>query len=506
VIYVMCDQLPFDALGCYGHPLARTPSIDSLAASGVRFTNAFSQNPVSVPSRASQLTGLYPARHGLLDNACNLEIMHPWAKTLTDAFAEAGYATAHFGKWHAGRKHTECRWTEFAFLEETVGIWPQSSLERFRGAGPVFLAYDGLVHAATHPCEAPNTGPARITDRALDFLDRFAYRPFFLRVSYLGPHSPVLVPKPFDEMYDPADVEIPDWPREELAGRPARVRRFQETCIANRARDLGETTAEGAVRTHVAYSLGLVSHVDAEIGRILHKVDALGLRGNTIVVFTTDHGAFWGEWGLLEKSIVTHYRRLLQIPLIFSCPGLLPEGGEVAGFVEEVDVMPTLLDLAGVGLGHRTNGRSVRAALLGDESACRRDVFAESTDSGDGYSVASLRDAEWHFVWHSPACLLRGAGRPTGEAELFSMTDDPDERHSLADAGHRDVIEAMKARLMGRILEARRADLLPEEPYLGRSPIHLAPGYDEKGHAEAMIRLHRGESCEEFPARQEGGR
>jgi arylsulfatase A-like enzyme len=194
VIQIMCDQLPYDALGCYGHPLVQTPNIDGLAARGVLCTNVYGQSPVCCPSRASQLSGLYPAAHGVPSNLDNLELMNPLVQLLSDAVYDAGYSTAHFGKWHCLRRAADCKWTEFRFLEESVPVWPQSDIEGLyrRPEDPAFLRYGGLVHAATHPCAQENTGVARITDWSIDFLERFAYQPFFLRVSYLAPHTPVL--------------------------------------------------------------------------------------------------------------------------------------------------------------------------------------------------------------------------------------------------------------------------------------------------------------------------
>lgn len=486
VLLIMCDQLPVHALGCYGHPFIRTPHIDRLARDGARFLNAFAQNPVCCPSRASQLSALYPSNHGVGDNMANLEAAHPYARFLVDDFADAGYVTAHVGKWHCARNPHHTRWDEFHFLEESIPAWPQNALRRF-DLGPNAVFYGDLLHAGTHPCSAENTGPARITDRALDFLDRFAYHPFFLRVSYLAPHSPVLAPRPYDTMYDPADVTLPpplDDPAE-LDRRPAAVRDYAARCHRARAASAPAGKSEDALRRHIACSLGLISHVDDQIGRLLDRLRDLDLERNTLVIFTADHGAFWGELGLVEKSCVTMYRSLLQVPLLMRLPGRIPAGREIRGFAEVVDTLPTALDLAGVSLQHQVNGRSLAAALDGDESACRPGVFAEATQlaptpaPGRGRSIAALRDHEWHFIYHAA----------TDECELYRLTDDPHERRNLAhDSACRGVVADRKSRLLARLLTNRQVHLLPPEASLQRSPIHLAPGVDRRGHAEAMKR------------------
>ncbi|MGC9349876.1 MAG: sulfatase family protein [Anaerolineae bacterium] len=490
VIQIMMDQLPYDALGCYGHPLIETPNIDQLAAQGVRFTNAYAQTTVCCPSRASQLSGLYPANHGITSNMANLEIIHPWARFLSDRFYEEEYATAHFGKWHCLRRHEDCKFTEFKFLEESVPIWPQHDIQKLYcdEADPVCLHYGGLVHAATHPCGEDNTGPARITDYSVEFMERFAYQPFFLRVSYLGPHAPVLVPRPYDTMYDPADVEIPDYPYEEFANRPEAIRAFQQRSIRTRAETPEGMRPEQAIRTHVAYNLGLISHIDDQIGRLLAKLRDLNLEGQTLILFTADHGGFWGEHGLLEKSLITHYRRLLQLPLIIRCPGVISEGQVCDDLIEEIDFYPTLLDFAGISYDYRINGQSFRGALSGEERPYRQreDVFAEGQFRGA--CVASLRDTEWNFIWHAK----------NGEAELYDLQADPDERHNLAgNSGHRDVVAEKTTALLNRILLNRDVHLLPDE--IHRSPIYLTPGHDAKGHEQALISRFLGHRADEFP-------
>jgi arylsulfatase A-like enzyme len=479
VINIICDQLPYYALGCYGHRQVKTPNIDSLAQKGVLFENAFSQSPVCVPARASQLTGLYPSNHGLFDNCANLDIIHPFARFLTDKFHEEGYATANFGKWHCGKRWKDLKFTEFKFIEESVVIWPQSELKRFEQNDSDQLYFGGILHAGTHPYSQDKTGPAKMTDDSIDFMKRFVDKPFFMRVPFLGPHSPVLVPKPFDTMYDPADIELSDFDLDEIANRPKVIRDFQENCIAKRSETPDGISPEDAIRKHIAYTLGLISHIDDQIGRILRKVTELGLEEKTLVVFTTDHGGFWGEHQFLEKNYMTLYRNLFQIPLIMSLPGTVPQGKTVHGFVEGVDIMPTLMDFAGIKNEYRINGQSMRAAVLGDETSTRKEVFAESHGE---YYVASLRDENWNFIWHSAP----------NEAELYDMRTDPHERFNLGGKPeYKEVVEEMKTRLLSRLMNNRDVHLMPDDENLTRSPIELMPGMDENAQLQKLIREFR---------------
>ncbi len=486
VILIMCDQLPYYALGCYGHPLVKTPNLDALAARGVLCTNAYSQSPICCPARASQLSGLYPSNHGILENNANLEIMNPNVRFLTDRVYREGYATAHFGKWHCLRKLSDCKFTESKFLEESIPVWMQSDIKELYGrcGGPVFIDFDGwIVHAATHPCSQDNTGPARITDWSIDFMERFAYRPFFMRVSYLGPHAPVLVPKPFDTMYDIKDITLCDFPHSDFENRAEVNRKMQQRCIERRKKCPPGISPEQAIKYHVAYSLGLITHIDDQIGRLMRRLDDLGLRDNTVIVFTTDHGGFWGEYGLLEKGGYCLYRNLMQTPLIVSYPGVIPEGSTCDGFVESVDIVPTLMDFAGIEDTHRINGISLKNALVNGAETGREDVFAELVSFHHGHSAISLRDSKWNFIWLAK----------TGESELYDMENDPQERFNLAhDEKYKRVCVEMRLRLLDRIMNGRNVDMIPDDEDISRSPIYLTPNWNFREDEENLIRMFRG--------------
>lgn len=462
VVLIVMDQIPWNALGCYGHPLAQTPNLDSLAEHGTLVQNAFTQHPTCVPSRATQLTGLYPSQHGLMSNLNNLELMHPWARMLPDGFAKGQHITGQIGKWHAGRDPRQCHWDEFRFMEDSIPIWPPTTLQ---DAATLYTPPSGSVLAGTHPCNEEETGMALITDDSLTFLDRFAYQPFFLRVSYMGTHPPVLPPKPWDTMYDPDDIVLPEFDPVELANRPSEVLEEFSHKRGVKVND-GHAMTEQDMRVHIASMLGVISYQDAQVGRILRKLDELGIRDRTLVVFTTDHGAWWGEYGMIKKSGICLYDAILHIPLLFSMPGTVPEGHVVEGLMENADLAPTLLDFAGLPAIPRINGRSMKDAILGDESATREDVFAESSENG--HSVYSIRTREWNFIWHST----------TAKAELYHWSEDPHERFNLADdPNYQSVRDELMLRLMQRKLQAQVL-MTPDPSTVKRSPIYWAPGQD----------------------------
>lgn len=484
VIQIMCDQMPWYAMGCAGHPWIKTPNIDRLARTGVMCTNAWSQSPVCCPSRASQLSGLYPQNHGIMSNMHNLDVMNPNVRFLTDLFFRAGYQTSHFGKWHCLRRLEDACFSEKKFMEESIPVWPQHAIKEHwpQILDKPYVEYAGLVHAATHPFAETETGPARITDWTVDFVRRNASSPFLCRVSYLGPHAPVLVPEPYDTMYRPEDIELPDYLWEEIENRPDAVRQMVAHSISSRATSehnvVPDMSPEMAIKTHIAYNLGSISHIDTQIGRILSCVEELGVRERTVILFTADHGGFWGEYGLLEKSNSALYRNLLQVPMIFSCPGTIPSGISLDGFVEVVDEYPTLLDFAGIENEFRNNGKSIKDALLRGGETGREEVFAQGVTYNGGPVTASIRTDEYAFVWWAR----------TGECELYDRRNDPDERWNLAhNAEYADAIDAMKTRLLNRMMNAFDVHVMPDPSALTRSPIDLTPDQDFAAHQNACI-------------------
>ncbi len=489
VMLLMCDQLPSHALGCMGHPLVKTPNIDSLAETGVTCTHAFAQSPVCCPSRASQLTGLYPQNHGILSNMCNLDIMNPNVRLLTDLFHEQGFATAQIGKWHCLRKFEDATFTEKKFLEESIPCWPQTAVKEHYPSmlKKTYVEHGGQIHAATHPLDRHHTGPALITDRTLAFLEKHRHRPLMARVSYLGPHTPVLVPEPFDSMYDPRDVELPQSLMEAVENRPEAIRKLVASSRSRRTKEafrtLPEMTAEMAVKTHVAYSLGLISHIDEQIGRILDRLEHLGLREKTVILFTADHGGFWGDYGLLGKNLHALYRPLCQVPMIVSCPGTVPQGRKLDGWVEVVDQFPTLMDFAGVKHEFRINGRSIKQAILHGTDTGREDVLTQSASYNGGPSTAALRDKDFTFIYWAN----------TGETELYDIRADPDERLNLADRKeYRQTLAVMKERLLARIMTASDVHMMPAPETISRSPIDLTPDQDFDYHQKACVQHQLG--------------
>lgn len=343
ILWIMTDEQRPDTLGCYGSPWAKTPHLDALADRGVRFETAVCQSPICSPSRASQMTGRYPQELNALSNlgACKDGVYPPGVVHLSERFARAGYRTVNIGKWH--HPGSEPPWQE---CDRTM-LYPQYADCLRLGEGlddaPWRVVHrpggTEIIIAGTYPGGEDN--PSRyITDRAIEFLqNRHDDQPFFLRVSHLWPHTPVLPPKPWDTLYDDAELPIVPFSADALAGRS---RRDQAVAEHHGGARLTAAQHEQCWRDYMA----LAAYVDHEVGRLLDALESAGLAENTIILFSSDHGRSLNEYGAVEKCVFDD--PVWRVPFIWSWPGHLPAGQTRTDLCELIDTTRTLMALAGL--------------------------------------------------------------------------------------------------------------------------------------------------------------
>ena len=462
VLLIMTDAQRRDTLGCYGNRLVRTPAIDSLAAEGVRFAEWHVPNPLCMGVRASLMTGHYPSSHGVRTNGMNLGDAPP---AIAGLLADAGYWTASVGKlhlnlwladkpghsqegradWAAGRRRIDLPYFGFQAVDAAIGhneyIW---------GPYVAWLAEacpDGYALMQPENALRPPSGAHRTWDSALPaefhctnwvadrtiarLRARDAGRPFFLVASFPDPHMSYSPPAPYCRMYDPADVPPPLWRDGELDRIPPHFRAYYEgtgycrEMFADEALNMRPAAAhtEHQWRDMLAHHWGQVTLIDDAVGRILAALDEQGLRENTVVIFTTDHGALMGDHGMHMHGPF-HYDGQLRIPAIWRWPGRFPAGRVSRALASTVDVAPTLLALAGIAAPAAMQGASLAAVLGGDEAAwARQAVVTEYDDELFGPFFRTVTTHRWK--------LTRYAGQPYGE--LFDRDEDPDEFHNLYD-------------------------------------------------------------------------
>ena len=487
ILFIMCDQLRWDYLSCYGHPHLQTPNIDALAKRGVRFDRAYVQAPVCGPSRMSFYTGRYMRSHGSNWNRFPLRIGEP---TLGDHLRGLGMRAVLVGKTHM-QADTEgmerlgidpnssrgvlAAETGFEPFERDDGLHPDPSKPRPR--------YDSWLAERGYPGENPwehwaNSGeaedgtlhngwllvhadkPARVaeedsetpymTRRAMDFIDQAEAsgegRPWCVHLSYIKPHWPYIAPPPYHAMYGTDDI-IPVCRSEAERHDPHPVRR------ALMEMRVGRNFSRDEVRERVipAY-MGLIKQIDDQMGVLFRFLDERGLTGNTIVVFTSDHGDYLGDHWMGEKDFF--HECAVRVPLIVADPR--PQADATRGtvcdrLVEAIDLVPSFIEIAGgTPPRHIVEGRSLLPLLRGEDVPWRRVAISEAD-----YSMLEARLALGQPI---PECrlfmvrderfkLIHATGyRPI----LYDLATDPEEFHDLgADPAH----EATRARLTRALLD-----------------------------------------------------
>ncbi len=445
ILCFVTDQHRADHLGCAGNPDVKTPHIDRLAAEGIRFTQSFVANPVCQPNRASMFTGRYPKAHGLRENGNTL---HPDTVTLPQILRENGYATASFGKLHLA---------PFG-LDDDLPAAPYErteSWQSFDRRRPLPNPYYGLDHVyfvgghgdyafgdyknelddldptlspllKRENALAPMTGArsswkaaipeehhynTRIADEAIRFLRaRDADRPFFAWCSFPDPHAPFCPPAPWCDMYDPDAVTLQLKRREnELSGLPDYV---QECAAAS-------DDTEAQLREIHAHTYGMISMVDHNIGRVLSELEEQGALEDTIIVFFSDHGDWLGDHGLMGKGPCL-FQELMRVPTIWRLPRAVSAGLVSDALFSTVDLMPTLLEFAGLPQPEGVQGRSQARVLQGETSHVRQWVYAEYDRSQIPDRLRYIRSRDW--------CLSYHHANATGQ--LFDLAHDPDELHN----------------------------------------------------------------------------
>ena len=400
LLIITNDQHRSDCLGCYGNPVIQTPHTDHLASQGVRFASHFVHAPQCVPSRVSMHTGRYPHVHRVPTNSY---LLPDSEDTLAKTLNAAGYRTACVGELpFAPQSYT-------GGFQQVLASNPE--YDQFRAA-----------HGLRHPDgEAPfQARPAPWSDdldetaffagHARDFLKANRETPFFLHVNFRRPHHPFDPPAPFDRMYLGANFPPSHVRPGEMETKPPAQRAALENSVGFDLR----TLTPAALDRVKAYYYGMISENDKYIGAILDELKAQGLDGRTIVVFNADHGEMLGDHGLLFKGSYM-YDGVTQVPLVIRAPGKIPAGTVVDSLVEEVDLMPTLLDLLGVKAPLGVQGKSLLPVIRSPKTKHKDAVFAEFP------TIKMARTREWKLV-HYPKAKY---------GELYHLSADPYELTNL---------------------------------------------------------------------------
>lgn len=503
VIFIICDDLNDYVEGYDGHPDAVTPHMERLANSGVQFTQAHCNIPICGPSRASLFTGIYPHNSGCYGFTKweTYEVLKN-SRTLMDHFRANGYRTLGTGKLmhHMVRQEwkqygNRADYGPFAFAAGEKVAHPDVPAP-FRDIGPVdgsfgpFVSLNDRTTPDGKPVRWQNGGwgqlakPLRVDsqhdrdqtpderngDWAVENIrtiaDHPGRQPFFMGVGFIRPHTPLIVPQRFFDMFPVDEIDLP-------VIRPGDVEDTFATSIRGipdgaepdspRSEDMGTRlfkqlvasypSHEEALRRFIQAYLASVASVDEQVGRILDAVDQSSLKENTIIVLTSDHGWGMGEKDYLYKNSL--WQESTHVPLIVRAPGIAQQNANCDIPVSLIDLYPTFVDLCGLTgettkneRGHALDGQSLKPLLEDPESGhwsgpseALTALYKWRTKYNPAAESYSLRSKDWLYIRYE-----------NGKEELYDTNSDPHEWHNLADESrHVERLSNFRKRLLARL-------------------------------------------------------
>jgi N-acetylglucosamine-6-sulfatase len=441
ILFVLVDDMRWDEVRAAGHPFAQTPNMDRLAREGARFLNAFATTPLCSPSRASFLTGQYAHTHGIVDNTARPSHDLP---TFPRDLQQAGYRTGFFGKWHMGNDDT-----------------PRPGFSRW-------VALPGQGEAVDPPLNVDGTrvrSQGYVTDVLTDYAEQFikasADQPFLVYLAHKAIHPNVVQRddgKVVPLQGQPGGFVAAERHRGRYVGQkmPRRASAFKpplgKPALLRRIDDLpplGPKTA--TTDDEIRGRLEMLLAVDESLGRLITTLEKAGALDNTVVVFTSDHGYFYGEHGLNEERRLA-YEETIRIPLLVRYPPRVTPGTTPREIVVSLDLAPTFLELAGLTPSPRIEGRSL-LEILQHRDAPRRTSFLIEYYSDTVFP--RIRNMGYTAVRTERYKYIEYRELP-GMNELYDLEADPFEERNLIDVPDAAaMLERMQSEL--RQLTARRA-------------------------------------------------
>lgn len=465
ILWICTDQQRFDTIHALGNNHIRTPNLDRLVGEGVSFTNAYCQNPVCSPSRASFLTGRYPRTTLVRQNG--QEKFPESEKLVTKMFADAGYDCGLVGKLHLSAAHgrkeprPDDGYRYFQFSHDPFPLWPIEDHdfhkwihdkgytygdvypvpdEYWEGYGkgggisevngsPVYAGFPTELHQSTW-----------CTEKAIEFIEQDRDEPWLLSINYYDPHHPFDPPEEYLKRYNPDDLPGPKYKEGELEHKPI----FQQIDHNGAYGGHGVSFADTTDRQHreiIAAYYAMIELLDDCVGKLLDTLEKTGQRENTLIVYMSDHGEMLGDHGIYCKG--THfYEGAVRVPLILNWPGNFSPNTRHDAMVELTDVAPTLLEASGLPRYEGMQGTSFLQACTNPEKPFtgKEQVYCEYYNSTRAYNKQGgaygtmIRDKRYKVV------VYHG----TEFGELYDLEQDPDEFVNLwNDPKHSEVKNAM---------------------------------------------------------------
>jgi arylsulfatase A-like enzyme len=409
ILFLMPDQHRYHAVGCLGNPEVKTPHLDRLAGEGVTLHHTFANTPVCCPARAVLLTGQYCHRNGMMANDLRLR---EGGVSLAQILAGAGYRTGFVGKWHLDGGQREPGWVPPGARRQGFEFWAAHQCSHRHFENHYFRDDPKPIHFGKFEAEG-------WADVAVEFLEqtRSDKRPFYLTVQWGPPHDPYKAPISYAKPYKNASLSMrPNY-------RPGKGRVPVPTPDA------------------IAEYYGMVTAIDDQVGRLMAKLDELGLRENTIVLYSSDHGDMLGSQG--ERLKRKPWEESIRVPGFLRWPGKIQPGTHSDTFFTHVDFAPTLLGMAGIGAPKAMQGRDLSKVIVEGKGKGPDSAFFQifGPFAGDG------TDGGWRGVRTARYMYARYEDKPWC---LYDLQEDPHQLHNLAGKPEAARIQAALERRLAR--------------------------------------------------------
>ena len=426
ILFIIADDHTHRAVGAYGNTVVKTPALDHLAERGTAFLEnrimGGMNGAVCVPTRACVLTGVNVFQ--AIDYKNSKSAIHPELSILPEVFRRAGYHTFATGKWHNDRQSfargfTDARKVMFGGMSKHEEV----PVQDFDPSGQ--YPDSRKVIEGTFSSEL-------FGNAAIDFIRGYdRENPFFLYLAFTAPHDPRTPPKEYADMYDPKQIPLPENYMSDHPFDNGELYSIRDEKLESWPR------RPEAILRHIADYYGMISHMDAQIGRVVQALKDKGLLENTVIVYTADHGISIGQHGLMGKQNV--YDHSIRVPLIVCGPGL-PAGKKIRSLTYTYDIFPTLCELAGVPVPAQVDAESLLPLMDGSKHAVRDTVFTMYKEF-----QRSVTDGRWKLIRYYRS-VKKNVG--TDRIQLFDLQEDPWETRDLSqEPAHRERIAQLAVEL-----------------------------------------------------------
>jgi arylsulfatase len=419
ILLIFTDQLRADAIGALGNSVIRTPNLDRICSEGIAFTNTYSPCPVCVPARMSMLYGQYPHATKCYEN--HYTIPEDEKQSFAAALTDAGYRTHAIGKCHHRPDPHALRGYQTRERQEELPDSPDEDeyLKFLHNNGYSYVCDPYGIRGEMYYIPQPSQLPQKfhptqwVADRSVEFIEEQAqnHEPWMLFSSYIHPHPPFTPPNPWHQLYRTPQMPLPMVP-DDVESLQIYINRFQ-----NRYKHRGWGIDVNLVLAIKAYYYACISFIDLQVGRLLDTLEKSGQLDNTLIMFTSDHGEYLGDYNCFGKRGM--HNPSVKIPMILRLPGRFPEGQLCDRPASLVDIFPTVLSAANTDIKtHRADGTDLAEIAAGTSG--RQIVFSQFKSAGEAVYMAANKGYKYFY------------SAPDNREFLFDLVEDPLETKNLA--------------------------------------------------------------------------